>query len=86
MTCPDCARLLEEVRRLTQENAELRRRFAAYENAYTPPSQRAYQTRIHTNSSARRYPGRPRGHPGRTRPRPRPDVVKSPERRERCKG
>jgi hypothetical protein len=63
MTCPDCARLLEEVKRLTQGNAEIRLRLAAYENPHTPPSQRAYPTRIHTNSSARRYLGRPRGPP-----------------------
>ena len=44
-----------------------------------------YPTRIHT-PGARRYPGRPRGHPGRTRPRPRPDVVRAPERKERCEG
>jgi len=85
LTCPDCARLLEEVRRLTQENAELRRRLAAYENPHTPPSRRMYPTRVQT-PGARRYPGRPRGHPGRTRPRPRPDVVKAPEWKDRCEG
>jgi len=86
MTCPDCARLLEENRRLSAENADLRRRLAAYENPHTPPSRRAYPTRVHTNSSARRYPGRPRGHRGSTRPRPRPDVVKAPEWKDRCEG
>jgi transposase len=85
MTCQNCARLQEENRKLTQENTELRRRLAAYENPHTPPSRRAYPTRIH-RAGARRYPGRPRGHPGVTRPRHRPDAVKAPSPRERCEG
>jgi len=85
MTCPECARLQEENRRLTAENAELRRRLAAYESPHTPPSRRMYPTRIRT-PGARRYPGRPRGFRGRTRTRPKPDFVKAPERKERCDG
>lgn len=83
MTCQNCARLQEENRRLAAEVAELRRRLAAYENPHTPPSRRAYPTRIH-RPGARRYPGRPRGHPGSTRTRRRPDEVVPPPRLERC--
>lgn len=83
MTCQDCARLQEENKRLAAENADLRRRLAAYENPHTPPSRRMIPSRIR-RAGARRYPGRPRGHPGSTRRRPKPDAVKAPERKERC--
>ena len=69
-----------------EENAELRRRLAAYENPHTPPSRRRYPTRSSAGKDGRRFPGRPRGHPGSTRPRPRPDVVKAPPWRDRCEG
>ena len=75
-----------ENRRLAKENAELRRRLAAYENPHTPPSRRRYPTRSSARKDGRRFPGRPRGHPGSTRPRPRPDVVKAPPWKERCEG
>ena len=86
MTCQDCQRLLEENTRLQRENAELRRRLAAYENPHTPPSRRRYPVSRRRVPGGPRYPGRPRGHPGRTRPRPRADVVKTPEWKERCEG
>jgi len=89
MTCQDCQRLqtsLEELTaentRLQQENTELRRKPALYENPHTPPSRRAYPTR--RSRGGPRFPGRPRGQQGRTRPRQRPDVVKAPEPKERC--
>ena len=93
MTCQHCHRLQEENQRLKEENTrlqrentELRRRLALYENPNTPPSRRRYPTRSRARKSGRRFPGRPRGYPGRTRPRPRPDVVKAPEWKERCEG
>jgi transposase len=89
MTCQNCARLQEEntrlqenLTRLEQENAELRRRLAAYENPHTPPSRRPYPSRRARGGP--RFPGRPRGHRGTTRPRPQPDVVVPPPRKERC--
>ena len=82
--CPDCQRLLEENRRLAEENEELRRRLAAYENPHTPPSRRRYPTRSSASKDGRRFPGRPRGHPGSTRPRLKPTVVKKPDWKERC--
>lgn len=89
MTCQDCQRLqtsLEELTaentRLQQENTELRRKPALYENPHTPPSRRAYPTR--RSRGGPRFPGGPRGQQGRTRPRQRPDVVKAPEPKERC--
>jgi len=82
LTCQDCHRLQEENRCLTEENTELRRKLALYENPHTPPSRRIYPT--HRSYGGPRFPGRPRGYQGVTRPRPRPDVVKVPELKERC--
>jgi len=86
MTCSDCERLQEENTRLQRENGELRSHLAAYENPHTPPSRRRYPVNWRRVLGGPRYPGSPRGYPGRTRPRPRPDVVKTPEWRDRCEG
>jgi hypothetical protein len=83
MTCLDCVRLQGENHRLAAKNADLRRHLAAYENPHIPPSRRMYPSRIRI-SGARRYLGRPRGHPGVMRLRPKPDVVRAPERKEGC--
>ncbi len=84
MTCQDCQRLQEENTMLQRENTELRRRLAAYENPHTPPSKRRYPTPKRRTLRGPRYPGRPRGHRGSTRPTPRPDVVKAPPWKENC--
>lgn len=76
--------LTAENTRLREENTELMRRLALYENPNTPPSRRRYPTRSRVERGGRRFPGRPRGHPGSTRPRPKPDVVKAPEWKENC--
>ena len=85
MTCPDCEKLQRKVERLETENAELKReneelkrRLTLYENPNVPPSRRRYPIRRRSNTG-KRFPGRPKGHPGKTRPTPRPDVVKKPE-------
>jgi transposase len=90
MACPDCLVLQNRVEKLTaentrlkEENTELKRRLALYENPNTPPSRRIYPTR-RPAGEGRRFPGRPRGHRGSTRPRPKPDVVKAPEWKDRC--
>jgi len=90
MTCPDCEKLLARVEKLEKALAErdkkiaeqdkkideLERRLALYENAHTPPSQRRYPTRQNGGQrTGKRFPGRPEGHPGTTRPVPKPDVV-----------
>ena len=69
MTCPSCIQLQEEnarpqetITKLEQENAELKRRLAAYESPHTPPSRkRRYPTRSSARNDGRRFPGRPRG-------------------------
>jgi transposase len=90
LICPNCERLLERVQQLTaensklrEENAELRRRLALYENPNTPSSRRMYPSHSRTNCG-KRFPGRPKGYPGKTRPKPKPDIVKAPEWKDRC--
>lgn len=98
MTCRNCAQLQmenttlhetinqlqEHTNKLEQENNELRRRLAAYDNPHTPPSLRRYPARRVIGGP--RFPGRPRGHIGITRPRHQPDRVVSPPRRDHCTG
>lgn len=76
--------LEEELEEREKSIKELKRRLALYENPHTPPSRRRYPTPSHAGKGGKRFPGRPRGHPGSTRPQPRPDVVKAPPRREEC--
>jgi transposase len=86
MTCPDCEKLQKRVERLEKlvaelvnENKELKRRLALYENPNVPSSQRKYPSHKRRSAGGKRFPGSPRGHPGRTRQTPKPDVVKEPE-------
>ena len=84
MICLDCEiweenqRLRTENSKLRKENEELGRRLQIYENPNVPPSRRRYPTRPRSNC-VKRFPGRPRGYPGKTRPTPKPDVLKLPE-------
>ena len=77
------------VKMLESVNEYLMRRLKAYENPHTPPSKRVIypKTRRLTMDEAEgnpRYPGRPRGHRGATRPKPKPGVVVQPPRLEAC--
>jgi transposase len=90
LICPNCERLRESLKQLTaensklrEENAELRHRLAIYENPNTPSSRRMYPSHSRTNCG-KRFPGRPVGYPGKTRPKPKPDIVKAPEWKDRC--
>jgi len=90
MTCQNCTRLQEENTRLQekiatleQENTDLKRRLAAHENPHTPPSRRLIYPKPRPQTGPR-FPGRPRGHRGSTRPRPQPDQVVEPPRRDTC--
>ena len=85
MMCENCIRLLGRIEqleaensKLKKENEELKQRLRIYENPDVPPSRRRYPTRKRFNCG-KRFPGRPKGYPGKTRPIPKPDVVKKPE-------
>lgn len=91
MTCPDCTRLQQEnhilqdkIATLEQENKELRRRLAIYENPNTPPSRRIIHPKPERLPGAPRYPGRPRGHRGVTRRKPKTDVIIEPPKKMHC--
>jgi len=73
MTCPDCENLQKRVKELEEENAELKRKLAFYENPHTPPSKRIYPYHK-PRSNGKRFPGRPKGHMGKTRLRPKPEL------------
>ena len=91
-TCQTC-QTCQKIQHLTQENLNLRKEIDAlkrslmrYENPHTPSSRRMYPTRTgdHTKSS-KRFPGRPKGYKGTTRPTPKlPDIIKEPERKRSC--
>jgi hypothetical protein len=87
---PNCKGLQENIQKLTEENfalkekhSMLRHRLALYENPNTPPSHRMYPSKKRTNGGER-FPGRPKWHAGKTRPKPKSDTVKAPELKERC--
>jgi len=91
LMCLNCERLERRIRelefensRLRVENAELKRRLAFYENAHVAPSQRRFPAKRSQALGGPRYPGRPRGYVGKTRPKMKPDVVKAPGLKGRC--
>ena len=91
MICQNCEKLKKKIEELEgqnsglkAENAELKRRLAVYENAHTAPSQRRFPVSQRQACGGPRYPGRPKGHVGKTRYKPKPDIVKAPELKEKC--
>mgnify|MGYP001078047472 CR=1 FL=1 len=90
VTCRNCERLRIRVRELEHqnvelkaENAQLKSRLEAYENAHTAPSQRKFPIRRCHDHVGPRYPGRPKGCAGRTRQTSRPDLTLKAEA-DRC--
>lgn len=87
MTCPNCRKLLRRIERLKAQieelrklNLSLKKRLELYENPNVPSSQLKYPLRRRRNPGAgKRFPGRPKGHLGRTRLLPKPDIVIEPE-------
>ena len=72
--------LRERVRELETECGKLKRCLAHYEDTRTTPLRRRRRRR----RSEIRFPGRPRGCPGTTRPRPKPDLVIQAGRLDEC--
>ena len=60
----------EKCERLEKQNAELKKRLAAYENAHTPYSRKLFKPKP---KAVGKKKGRPSGLPGVTRPNPTPD-------------
>src|SRR5665647_2378809 len=88
-TCQNC----NTIKELTDQNSALRkqiddlkRSLMRYENPHTPPSRRMYPTRNGDHAkSTKRFPGRPKGHKGNTRPRPKTsDIIKEPAKKCIC--
>jgi len=81
--------LTQDNTQLREEVKELKRQLAPYENAKilaNPKTKTKTKTDIKKhahparhNPNGLRFPGRPKGHPGRTRPQPRPDEIRRPE-------
>jgi transposase len=85
-TCQKIQQLTTENLALKTEINNLKRSLIRYENPHTPPSKRMYPTRNgdHTKNT-KRFPGRPKGHKGNTRPKPKAiDVIKEPEKKSIC--
>lgn len=91
MICPGCPiweeneRLRAEIEQLgTQiaqleiQNGKLKRQLALYQSI-KPPVPKKRRPIPRPLSSGKRFPGRPKGYPGSTRPTPKPDIVVAPE-------
>ena len=85
-SCPSCpvwhqnqelaeenTRLEQRINQLEAQNKALTQRLARYENTHRPRPLKRLRRRSQTTTT--RFPGRPRGHPGTTRPRPQPQIV-----------
>lgn len=66
---------LSRIAALEKENAELRKRLAAYENSNTPSSQQRYKPKTEQDPAKQRFPGAPKGHQGSGIHIPKPDKV-----------
>jgi len=87
-TCQNC----QKIKQLTEENINLKkevdnlkRKLMFHENPHTPSSRRMCPTRTgdHTRC-VKRFPGRPKGHIGITRCKPKPEITKAPEKKCTC--
>jgi transposase len=85
-TCQKIQQLTEQNNALRAEINNLKRSLMRYENPHTPPSMRMYPTRNGDHKrSQKRFPGRPQGHKGTTRPKPKiPDIMKAPQKKQTC--
>jgi transposase len=85
-TCQKIQQLTEQNIALRAEINNLKRSLMRYENPHTPPSMRMYPTRNGDHKkSPKRFPGRPKGHKGTTRPKPKiPDLIKEPQKKQTC--
>ena len=71
-------RLRKEKAELEVENGKLKRQLALYQSVAAPVHRRKRHA-LKPVVSEKRFPGRPKGYPGSTRPTPKPDIVVAPE-------
>jgi transposase len=91
-TCQNCQKIKELIDQniaLRKELDDFKRKLIHYENPHTPPSRRLYAAKNgdHTKNTknTKRYPGRPKGHVGTTRSKPKiPDTVIAPPKKTVC--
>jgi len=93
-TCKQLKQLQEENQTLKTENDKLKRTLLKYENPHTPSALRRYPTKTgdHNNNhqkttktNQKRFPGRPKGKKGTTRPKPKtPTLIKQPPKQHQC--
>ena len=72
-TCKKLEQLTQENQQLKTENDKLKRILIHYKNPHTPPSMRLYKTHkpnYKKTTPAKRFPGPPKGHKGKTRQKP----------------
>lgn len=82
--CGEVKRLEARISELEKENERLKRRLAVYENAVVVRAKREFSSRRRRARTEIRYPGRPKGYPGMTRPVPNPTSFVSADGLEEC--
>ena len=90
-TCQQLKQLQQENLILKTENNKLKHALLRHENPHTPSALRRYPTKTgdHNNNqkttSQKRFPGRPKGKKGTTRPKPQaPTLIKEPPKQHQC--
>lgn len=76
--------LRERVKELETENGKLKRRLAHYEDTNNNTHTKPLRRRRRRKKTLLRFPGRPRGYPGTTRLRPKPDIVVQTDSLDEC--
>ncbi|MCL1970483.1 MAG: transposase, partial [Candidatus Bathyarchaeota archaeon] len=90
-TCTKLKQLQKENQTLKTEICRLTRALTRYQNPNTPPSMRLYKTTRQTATTTtkpqnqKRYPGRPKGHKGKTRQKQKtPNTIITPSKQTTC--
>lgn len=90
MNCKNCTIFLENERlkaeneELKKENESLRQKLAIYKDTRLQKQERKFLPRRRRERTEIRYPGRPKGYQGTTRPYPKPDRVVEASELETC--
>jgi len=79
----EVAQLREQIAQLEIQNGKLKRRLVLYENARSSKLKQKPLRRRRERTEVR-FPGRPRGYPGSTRPQPKPDLIVEANGMDEC--